>query len=322
MQDLVDPFQGGLAPLDQVGHPAQGHHGPGQQPEITDKGYKVAGGDFLHDGLPAAEIEDDGQAKVGEQQHHGEEGAGNFNQFEVFFYIAFGNFFQSERFNLFAVVGLDDTDAGKALPHAFGKVGKGPLHRPIAQVHLFAEKTRTQNNKGHGNQHKGGEPKIDPGHETDGRSPQNDRIVDGHQPHPGGHPDLLNVIGGMRHQVTGSGFIEKGGRQGLGVVEESVAQPFFNPAGGPQEKPAPEISKESNHQTDGENRACMDGQARRGGSKAGQIVNGQFDHPWNGQLQKIHQDQADKSQEYNHPVLDEIGLYEINRFQCIRDHSL
>ncbi len=58
-------------------------------------------------------------------------------------------------------MGFNDTDARKALPNDFGKIGERRLNGLIASVHFFAEKTGADNNQRHGNEYKGSQGNID-----------------------------------------------------------------------------------------------------------------------------------------------------------------
>ena len=56
---------------------------------------------------------------------------------------------------------------------------------------------------------------------------------------------MLNIIGGMRHQVAGPGFIEIWGRKGLNMSKKSVAQALFDPARCAHEATSPYVSEKT-----------------------------------------------------------------------------
>ena len=62
LQYFVDTVQRRPTPLDEVRHPPQRHHGPGQQPQIADKRDKISRRNDLHNGLPSAQVKHNGQA--------------------------------------------------------------------------------------------------------------------------------------------------------------------------------------------------------------------------------------------------------------------
>ena len=53
-----------------------------------------------------------------------------------------------------------------------------------------------------------GQLDIDVGHKADGCSTQNNGIGKGHHAHAGGHSYVLNIIGGMGHEIAGFDFDE------------------------------------------------------------------------------------------------------------------
>ena len=126
-------------------------------------------------------------------------------------------------------MGFDDPDTGKTLPDHLGQIGEGTLNFLVSSVHFSAEEPRADNQQRHGNQYQQCQFQIDVGHETDGCGPQDERIIEGHQTHSHCHAYLLDVVGGVGHQIAGLRPVEIGRRQGLNVRQKLVAQTFLHP---------------------------------------------------------------------------------------------
>ncbi len=81
--DALQPFQGSDPPLKEIGHPADGHHRPGEHGEVAHEGDKIADGDAAANDQPAADVDHDQQADVGDQAGKGPEYALDIGQFDV-----------------------------------------------------------------------------------------------------------------------------------------------------------------------------------------------------------------------------------------------
>ena len=75
-------------------------------------------------------------------------------------------------------------------------------------MHLFTEKTGSENDHRHGDKNKKRQLDIDIGHKADGCRTQNNSIGQGHHAHACGHSYVLNIVGGVGHQIAGFGFNE------------------------------------------------------------------------------------------------------------------
>ena len=87
---------------------------------------------------------------------------------------------------------------------------------------------------------------VDINHKKDRQHSQDDRIHQKHNPQRHGHPDGLNVIGGMGHQVPYFGVREIRRGEGLKMDKETVSECLFDSPSCPQEEIPPDISKTTN----------------------------------------------------------------------------
>lgn len=79
----ADTVQRGDPALEEVGHPAHGHHRPGQQPQVGHEGHKVANGNGTGNGQPSPEKEDQQQAGTGDQGGKGSENSLDQGQADI-----------------------------------------------------------------------------------------------------------------------------------------------------------------------------------------------------------------------------------------------
>ena len=237
--------------MDEIGDPAEGHHRPGQKPQIADEGNEIPRRDGEQNGLSAADQQNQNHAHVREEQHHREKGAGDPHQLKVFLQVGFRGLFHARGLRHLAVVGFDQADDDEALADDFRQMGERGLHRLVAAVHLAAENPRAHADQGHGDEDDGGEEGVDIGHESDGGGAHDQGVVQSHQSHAGRHADLLDVVGGVRHEVAGAGAVEVGGREGLKMAEKAVAQTLLDAAGGAEKAQPPHIPKQADQERHG-----------------------------------------------------------------------
>jgi hypothetical protein len=90
-----------------------------------------------------------------------------------------------------------------------------------------------------------GQQGVDIDHKKDRQHTQNDRINKEDQPHGDRHPNRLDIIRGMGHEI--SHFCSSKVRRGksLKMNEKAVPESFFHSTGRSHEKVAPNVSTAS-----------------------------------------------------------------------------
>jgi hypothetical protein len=164
------------------------------------------------------------------------------------------------------------------------------LNRLVTAVHPAAEEARADGDQGHRNQNPAGQGRVDVGHEPNGGGAHDHGVVQGHQPHAGGHADLLNVVGGVGHQISGPRAVEIFGGKRLKVAEETVAKAFLHAPGSPQQAQAPDVAKNSHQNGDGSDADGVKSQASGWDGHGREVVHSRLDDPRDDELQNVDHD--------------------------------
>jgi len=90
--------------------------------------------------------------------------------------------------------------------------------------------------------------------------------------------------------------------------EQAVAQRFFGYAGGPQQAAAPEKTENADQQPQAEDDQGLVEQAVWVGGQQGQVIHDPLDHPGNEELEQVHHDQAEETDDNRPAVCHQIGL--------------
>ena len=122
---------------------------------------------------------------------------------------------------------------------------------------------------------------MDRRHKADGCRTEHQGICQRNNSHTGGHPNMLNIIGRMGHQIPGFGFGKIGGRKGLYMRKKFIAQPFFNLPRHPDKAAPPYVTKNTDRQSNPNNIEGIYDQSLGIDPKGGQIVHGPFDDQGN-----------------------------------------
>ncbi len=249
---LTDTVQRGDSPLEEVGHPAHGHHRPRQQPQVGHEGDEVADGNGPGDGQSPSEIKDQEQAGTGDQGGKGGEYPLNQGQTDVVTDVLLPQPVELYRLASFLGVGLDQPDGRQGGTGEFGKVGELLLDPVVAFMEQGREQAGHQGQDRHGRQGQEGETGMDVGHETHGGAGHHEGVDKGDQAHAAGHLDVGEIVAGERHDLAGRVAIEKGAVQPHQPVQETVAQVAFQEAGKSQDQISPDEAEDGNAYGEGE----------------------------------------------------------------------
>ena len=151
-------------------------------------------------------------------------------------------------------------------------------------------------------------------HESNGGGAHYDGIGQRHHAHPDTHADMLNVIGGMSHEIARFDMIKIRRGQGLQVKKKLISQSFFNFSGRSDQTAPPQIPESAHGDGDSQYVERIRKKSARADGKRGQIVNGPFDDSGNKKLQKIYKNQAGDSGSDNQTILQKIWQDQLERF--------
>lgn len=196
----------------------------------------------------------------------------------------------------FKVEYLDHPDTEKPLPDLFGEGGKSLLGRSVKEMYLFAQNFCGHHQKGHGDQGQGGERRVGPDHDGDTGSPQKNGIHHDHQSESEGHPYMVDIRGGVGHDIPGSGPVVISHIQGKYVGVKFVTDTPFQVPGRSHEKDTPAVTEQGHKQPQSHDEQALVGQCLPVGCCGGKGINGLFDDLWNDELGHIHNDHADNTQ--------------------------
>jgi hypothetical protein len=99
---------------------------------------------------------------------------------------------------------------------------------------------------------------------------------------------MINVVGGMGHEIAGLGLVEVSRRQGLNMAKEPVSYPFFYSSGCANETSSPYKAKDAYEECQADDIEGVVKKSGGGSGTYGQIIHGPFDDPWYEQLKDVH----------------------------------
>jgi hypothetical protein len=119
---------------------------------------------------------------------------------------------------------------------------------------------------------------------------------------------LLNIVGGMGHQIAGSDPIEVGSRKVLDMGEQPVSETLFDSSGGTQKAATPDVAKDTDENCDPDHKKRIRQQLPGFDSKCRQIVDNPFNNAGDKELQHVDDYQAEQPNQYPEAIFDKIGF--------------
>ena len=282
VEHLEHPLPRRGTALQQVGHPAERDHRPGQHHQVGVEGHQLAHGHTPGDHVAAAQPQHQQHPDAHQQAHHREKRALDANERAVAPHVLVVGGREPPDLVLLTAVGAHDAHARQ------GFLGDGADGRELlldgleAFVDGFADhvdQNRERRQRDEGQQR---ETPVERQHQRDDRDEREHGVRQVHERGPDHHAHGVQVVGGPRHQVAGAIALEVAGLQALQRREEVVTQVELDVARHADDQAA---LKEAEHTTHGRQAEGEPGvEANPVGSDAGrQVVDGVLQHPRAGQ---------------------------------------
>ncbi len=306
LHDPADAVQRGDPALEEVGHPAHGHHRPGQQAEVGHKGHKIADGNGTGNGQPPPEIEDQQQAGTGNQGGKRREYPLDHGQADIVAHEIPPQPVELLGLTLLLGIGLNQPDGHQGGTGKLGEIGELLLNPVVALMEHGREQPGQDGQNRHGRQGQEGEAGMDVGHEHNGSAGHHKGINERNDAHAAGHLDVGEVIAGKGHDLTRRAAIEKGTIQPHQTAQKQVAQVALQKTGKADDQISPGKAKESDTYGDGEDHTALTQEGGGGGPALLQGVHRLLDHPGDVELEQINGQQGEYPPEQPLPIFLEI----------------
>src|SRR6266404_1267731 len=186
----------------------------------------------------AALPEDDEEGGADERLERGHEHAPGANEFDVAGDVFAIGFVEAANFGFFLGVSTDDTHAREILLNFSGKSGQGGLNHFVEIMDDFAEMADGYRYDGHGQQHPKRQGRRQAGHDDDGENHGHERLAGVHDAGAKNHADIVEVVGGARHQFTSAIANVEFGLHEQQPIEQASTQIEFDIARDADENPA------------------------------------------------------------------------------------
>ena len=283
------------AALEQIRHPAQGHHRPDEHREVDLECDQLAQRDPpLHD-RGASEAEDHGS---GDPPHEGEDRTHRGpdpDHRAIPLEVVLVNPPEGPELTLLLHVCLHDADAGQRLLSLRGHRREGLLDSLVVVVEPRPQPRHGEREHGERQERDQGEPSVDPAHQGHCHRERRDRVREVHEARPQEIAHGVEIVRCPREIVPHLGPPVRRGREAHHVREEIIPELVLHPARGADERHA---HREQEHALEGhgdedERGVPQHRVARRAGL---QVVHGQAHDPRGRDLEEIREEDGDTTE--------------------------